>query len=346
MTISEIKSELLKLSLNDRQRVISEVQNQGNESQQVNLCQKSRRDLLNNKQGVCPHCNHNKYIKFGSKSNLQRYKCKSCNRSFTEYSGTWIAGIHHKEKLDDYLGLMLEEKSLDVIKNILTINKKTAFDWRHKVLSSLSRNDKDQFTGITESDETFFLDSRKGKPVLHRKPRKRGGSSKTRGVSNDQVAVIVTQDRKSGLDLTVATMGRLKKVDIENAIGARVEPSTTILCSDAHSSYVGFAIDNKIEHHTLKAVTKERVKKKVFHIQHVNSTHNKAKKWIKNTFWGVSTKYLQQYLYWYRVKEELKKSNDRLKSFTQKSTQDIEAYQKYRNIQGSFEKLINNTILN
>lgn len=186
---------------------------------------------------------------------------------------------------------MLEEKSLDKIKVALSINKKTAFDWRHKVLASLSENDKDDFTGITESDETFFLNSEKGRSVTHRESRKRGGSSKTRGVSNDQVAVIVTQDRKSGLDLTVATMGRLKKVDIEIAIGSRVKPNKTILCSDAHVSYKGFAIDNEIEHHPLKAFIKQRVKNKVYHIQHVNSTHNKLKKWIDNTFWGMSTKY-------------------------------------------------------
>lgn len=140
---------------------------------------------LNNKQGVCPHCGGNKYVKFGFKSNSQRYKCKSCNRSFTEYTGTWIAGIHHKDKLDDYLGLMLEEKSLDKIKAALFINKKTAFDWRHKILASLSENDKDDFTGITENDETFFLNSQKGSSVSNCKPRKRGGSSKTRGVNND-----------------------------------------------------------------------------------------------------------------------------------------------------------------
>lgn len=37
----------------------------------------------------------------------------------------------------------------------------------------------------------------------------------------------------------------------------------------------------------------------VHHIQHVNLTH-KLKKWIDHTFWGVSTKYLQQYLNWYQ----------------------------------------------
>jgi len=86
-------------------------------------------------------------------------------------------------------------------------------------------------------------------------------------------------------------MGRLKKIDIEKAIGNRINPNQRILCSDAHISYKGFAIDNNIEHHALKAIIKQRVKNKVYHIQHVNSTHNRVKKWIDNTFWGVSTKY-------------------------------------------------------
>lgn len=42
--------------------------------------------------------------------------------------------------------------------------------------------------------------------------------SRKRGVSNDQVAVIVTQDRISTLDLSVTIFGRIGKVDIENAI--------------------------------------------------------------------------------------------------------------------------------
>ena len=82
------------------------------------------------------------------RANHNVIKCKSCNRSFTEYTGTWIAGIHHKDKLDDYLGFMLEEQSLDKIKVALSINKKIAFDWRHKVLASLSEHDKDDFTMV------------------------------------------------------------------------------------------------------------------------------------------------------------------------------------------------------
>ena len=60
------------------------------------------------------------------------------------------------------------------------------------------------FTGVTESDETFFLDSNKGSKVENRKARKRGGSATKRGINQDHVAVIVTMDRDKSLDLTVA----------------------------------------------------------------------------------------------------------------------------------------------
>lgn len=340
MDLQEIKHSLSSLSEADRLLLQKELELLSGSEFMIPKSQESRRHILDNKLGCCGHCGHSKYVKFGIDKGSQRYKCKSCKRSFTEYTGTWMAGLQRKDKIDAYLALMYQEKSLDKIRAALLINKKTAFDWRHKILAALSENDKDDFTGITESDETFFLSSEKGRSVTHREPRKRGGSSKKRGVSNDQVAVIVTQDRKSGLDLCVATMGRLKKIDIENAIGDRVNPKQTILCSDAHVSYKGFAIDNKIEHHALKAVINQRVKDKVYHIQHVNSTHNRIKKWIDNTFWGVSTKYLQQYLNWYRIKEKFKHRTDKLNAFVNKVSEDITAYQKYTEIEDKYEKLL------
>ena len=339
MNLQDIKKSLSSLSATDivdLQRRLDQISS----SSTIPKSQESRRYLLDNKLGCCAHCGYKKYVKFGKDKGSQRYKCKSCNRSFTEYTGTWMAGLQRKDKIDDYLALMHQEKSLDKIKEALSINKKTAFDWRHKILAALQDNEDTDFTGITESDETFFLNSEKGRPVTDRLPRKRGGKSKSKGISNDQVAVIVTQDRKSTLDLTVATMGRIKKIDIENAIGARIDKDQTILCSDAHVSYKGFAIDNKIEHHALKGIIKQRIKNNIYHIQHANSTHNRVKKWIGNTFWGVSTKYLQQYLNWYRIKEKLKYRSDRLNAFVNKVSEDISAYQKYIEIGLKYEKLL------
>lgn len=45
------------------------------------------------------------------------------------------------------------------------------------------------------------------------------------------------------------------------------------------------------------------VKRGFFHIQHVNSLHSRLKKWLNGTFRGVATKYMQDYLNWFKVKE-------------------------------------------
>lgn len=332
-----LRSYFAGLSATERQLLTEELQQFEESESLTGQSQQIRRSILDHKQGCCAHCGHTKYVKFGKDKGAQRYKCKFCKRSFTEYSGTWMAGLHHKDKIDAYLKLMLEEKSLDKIKEILGINKKTAFDWRHKVLSATEESDKSSFTGITESDETFFLHSEKGKEKEN--PRKRGGKSSKKGINDEHVAVIVTEDRKGQTDMSVATVGRLKKSDIEKAIGERITEQT-VLCTDSHVSYKGFAIDTQLEHHPLRSDLKQRVKDGVYHIQHVNSTHHRLKKWIENQFWGVSTKYLHQYLNWFRIKQTLKGSRQFLADFTQIAAQDVKAYQRYGNLQHRYEILI------
>ena len=67
--------------------------------------------------------------------------------------------------------------------------------------------------------------------------------------------------------------------------------------------------DNKLKHVVLRADLKKFVKKGGYHIQHINELHNRLKKWIDSTFWGVSTKYLQNYLNWFYMREKLKNEN-------------------------------------
>lgn len=340
MDKSQIKEALLSLSTAERAALLSEIERECEYHAPKLLRQ--RRERLNNKIGSCPHCSSKKYRKHGVDKGSQRYYCNGCRKTFTEYTGTWLAGIHKKELVADYLKLMEQELSLDKIKDNLSINKKTAFDWRHKILSGLENADQGSFKGITESDDTFFLHSSKGSKQHARKPRKRGGSSGKRGISNEQVSVIVTADRDAELDLSVATLGRIKKADISMAIGQRISKET-ILCSDSHVSYKGFAIDHELEHHAIRADLKQYVKQKVYHVQHVNSIDSRLKKWIEYQFGSVSTKYLQKYLNWFKAKERLKQSNDFLKDFTYKSLEDITARDKYVAINQNYENLLNTT---
>jgi len=337
-----LKQALLKLSESERKELIKELYQ---ETDPYSKVLDIRRQKLDNKQGSCPHCGSFKYIKYGIDKGSRRYRCKECESTFTEYTGTWLSRVHKKHFAGDYIRLMNAEKSLDKIKDELGINKKTAFDWRHKILSGLENSNKGTFQGITESDDTFFLISEKGSRYLNRLPRKRGGTAKKRGISNEQVAVIVTADRVSEIDMQVAGLGRIKKIDIEKAIGKRVSEQT-ILCSDSHVSYKGFAIDKDIEHHAIRADLKQHVKKKIYHVQKVNSIDSRLKKWIGYQFVGVSTKYLQKYLNWFRIKEVLKESNNFIEQFTDSSLGDSNAWNSFKAIPDDFEKLMQIQTLN
>ena len=344
MEKSEIKAYLMTLSVSERKSFIEDLSLFENEDPNLGIY--SRREMFDNKIGCCPNCNGKKYRKHGIDKSIRRYFCTDCKKTFTEHTGTWLAGLHHKELVGDYLKMMGEEASLDKIKTSLSINKKTAFDWRHKILASTQSVEERDFTGITESDETFFPESQKGTQNIARIARKRGKSIKKRGISDEQVAVIVTADRNSELNLTLATLGRIKKIDIDAAIGKRVG-SQIILCTDSHVSYKGFAIDNKIEHVKLRSDLKQFVKHKIYHIQHVNSLHSRLKKWIEAKFQGVATKYLQNYLNWFRLKEKLKNSQNFSKDFLGKTLIDSKALNKYRQIPENYLKLMNlNAILN
>lgn len=336
MDNSDIKLYFKELDDNSRKVLLNELR-MIDDNSSFNLLT-IREEQLNNKQGSCPHCDSLKYSKDGHEKNgSQRFRCKSCKRSFTPYTGTWLAKINKKDKLIPYIKLMYEGDSLDKIKNKLTINKKTAFDWRHKITSALQNAEGGNFKGITESDETFFLHSQKGSKQLLRKARKRGKEVSDRGISNQQVAAIVTMDRTNKIDLKVACLGRITKKDIEKAIGERI-CTQTILCTDGHVSYKGFAIDNKLEHYVLKASIKQYTRNKIYHIQHVNSAHSRLKTWIDEILRGVATKYLQDYLSWFRFKEKFK-GVDIIKEII-KSALDTTGLDRFKNIENEYGLLL------
>ena len=134
-------------------------------------------------------------------------------------------------------------------------------------------------------------------------------------------------------------------MDIERAVGQRILKET-ILCSDSHVSYKGFAIENEIESHAIRTDLKQFVKQKIYHVQRVNAIDSRLKKWIEYQFRGVSTKYLQKYLNWFKTKEKLKASKDFPMEFANKSLEDTTARNRYERINQWYEELMQLTTQN
>ncbi len=94
---------------------------------------------------------------------------------------------------------------------------------------------------LVEMDETYFLYSEKGKRnIFERKPRKRGGKAKYRGISNDQICVLVARDRQKMTYSGVLGRGRIRTRKLDEAIGGHLSDSN-VLCTDSWRAFSSYA---------------------------------------------------------------------------------------------------------
>jgi len=272
-----------------------------------------QKDLLKEQGITCPHCQSAKIVANGKRNSVQRYWCRACNKHFRETTGTPLAWLKKKDKWLPYLRCMLSGYSLRKSAKETGISLQTSFDWRHKVLQAFKTISPEGFTGISESDDIFFLESEKGNRNLDRKARRRGGKASKAGISNEQVAVIASCDRSGHKDFQVVGKGRISKKDIDKALGAKLDDKV-ILCTDSHRSYTAFVKSKNLQHQKIVVSKGQYVKDQVYHVQHVNNMTSRLKQWL-NHFNGVSTKYLQNYLNWFMVLEHLKDSTKKAGQF-------------------------------
>ena len=294
-------------------------------------------ELNHDQKVLCPHCNSSNIYGHGKYKGRKRYKCMKCTKTFNDFTGTAISGIKKVDKFQEYLELTIESLTIRKAASKLGVNMKTIFDWRHKLLSAIETINGNPFSGIVECDDKQLDVNEKGRKDLGRNSYKRPSDrKKKRGVSNDKVSVMVATDRKGNSVMKIAKMGRIDVKSIEDTMGDLIDKST-ILCSDSHPSIISWADGKEIEHHTFVA-SRQHVKNKCYHVQHVNSLDNLYERWIK-PFYGVATKYLPQYLNWFVFLQKIKKSVNPLEDLAKLIMSNTNAIKTYRGIEEKYIKL-------
>ena len=243
---------------------------------------------------ICPNCGSTKAVRNGVTKGHQRYLCRDCGKTFGDFNNTPLFRTKFPDKWSIFAECMLNGYSLRKSAEIVGVSYVTLFYWRHKLLNALTQIEEEPFNGIVEMDETYFLESEKGKKKLNRKARKRGGSSQYRGISHERVCVLVARDRNKHTVSRVACMGRIQTKKVDKLVGPLFS-SKNILCTDAWRAYKKYAQNKSMEHYPLKDT---HVLKGVYHIQNVNSYHSRMKKWL-GRFNGVASKYMNNYLTWF-----------------------------------------------
>lgn len=250
----------------------------------------------------CPHCDGDDIRPWGRAGGKPRYRCAACRRTFNPLTGTPLSGLHYPDRWREQAQALIEGETIAKAAARCGVDYTTAFRWRHRFLKALALDKPASLSGIVEADETFILESFKGKRHgLPRAPRKRGGKASKRGLSMEQIPVVVARDR-DGATID-AVLPRLDAASIAAVLGPVIRKSAEFCC-DGGTAIKAFARRAGLAFHVLPAPGIPRPEAPDLHINNVNAYHGRLKEWMRR-FHGVATANLPSYLSWRRTIEAL-----------------------------------------
>jgi transposase-like protein len=261
---------------------------------------------------ACPDCGSINFKKIGIRNGKQRFKCNEseCGRTFTPLTNTPFARLRLLDKHVANARCMIEGLTVRAAADAIGVHRNTAFRWRHRFLRQIETIQPTQLNGIVEADETFFRESFKGQKTagkkggnsakLWRKAKKRGTPAEQRGLSREQIPVLVARDRAMG-----KTLSRVIASTSSNDIGSAILPILACdaeLISDSAPAYRKMAKKHGIYFRVVPKNKKHKTSG-ALHINNVNAYDSRLKGWMVR-FRGVATKYLSNYLGWHRLLDE------------------------------------------
>ena len=312
-SIKSILTDIQTLPLNQVEELLSYLEEFLVSNSQVEQIYEDVKEFRFSKGKVCPHCSSELISKNGKYNGKQRYICKDCKRTFTDFTNSAV--YRSKKSLDKWLKYakcMIMGLSIRKSAKIVGINIATSFFWRHKILDCISAFlGTGHVDGLIEADEVFFAENFKGTKTINmpRESHKRGKSIKKRGLSKEQICVATALDRQGNLIIEPLCKGRMTHKELENLYKGHIGENS-ILCTDSHKSYIRFATDFNLDHKRIKT---GKHKEDIYHIQHINNLHSNLKRWMRR-FNGVASKYISNYMHWFKWLRIFESDKDSIKT--------------------------------
>lgn len=116
-----------RMSRNQRDKLRKRLEGKENTDEVIALIERNQDD-----KPACPYCKTSNLYRWGKASELQRYRCRQCNRTFNALTGTPLARLRHKDKWYEYEQTMIQGLSIRKSSDSCGIAKNTSFKWRHR----------------------------------------------------------------------------------------------------------------------------------------------------------------------------------------------------------------------
>jgi transposase-like protein len=250
---------------------------------------------------ACPKCGATQVVRNGQANGLQRYKCGVCSVRFNALTGTPLARLRHRERWLAQCQALQDGLSVRKAAVCLGVHRTTAFRWRHRFVQYPSKIKDLAMGGVVEADETYVPESFKeqceSRLGAGRPSRRRGGKARKRGLSREQLPILVLRSR-TGQTADFVLPAPMDKTAVMQAMTTALA-TDAVVCTDGSGLLSAAAHALDIDHQPVNVSKGQRVRG-AWHVQNVNAYHSRLKQWLRR-FHGVATSYLSNYLGWFRT---------------------------------------------
>ncbi|MCT4615163.1 MAG: IS1595 family transposase [Marinifilaceae bacterium] len=235
----------------------------------------------------CPYCSSKILIKWGKRSDLQRYKCKNCKKTFNSLTNTPLARLKRKGHWLDYANCLKRGLSIRKAAEECDIHKNTSFRWRHRFLENSKFIKAKKLGGIVEKTHIKLKESFKGSRDKVRIESKR-----------KDVFVLYGIDRNNNIhDITNKGFSS----NIINKYYKNIILENSLILSDRKNQFTKFSKDANLKHTHFT-----ENKDKLSYNEKSETYKYQFMEWLNKKLRGVATKYLENYVSWFRSMNEFR----------------------------------------
>ena len=294
----------------------------------------------------CPKCGNSELNKNGKTYGRQRYICKKCRRTFDERSLSPLSNTKLSlEKWLKYCQFMIEGGTIRMCAEEVGVSVPTAFFMRHRILDVINVSLKDEILeGIVETDACYINESFKGSPAYMHFDEKYFKSfdksrasylgvhfNKTpgmiqshRNIKESQICINTAIDKKGHILTRIVdndfgkSNNKIKSRNMVSFFEGKVEKDATLCVYSWKYRKVARELD-------LKLVKVFNQSNPIYNVKRVFKYNRELREWMRN-FNGVATKYLNNYLTWFKflfISKKYKEFNRIKELFMELATRDL-----------------------
>jgi transposase-like protein len=248
----------------------------------------------------CPRCDSRHVIRWGRSATSPRFRCRGCGQTFSPSTATPLAYLKKRDRWAAFCACVNGTMTVRRAAVHIGVHRDTAFRWRHRLLDALRAGEYHlsdapspalrALRGRILVGEAWFMFSEKGSRNLDRPARRHGYV--TDWLNAPRAWVVV--GRHEGGRSVHALVGRRRPnaADVAHALEPVAGPDVTLVSRFGPFGAVAGAARRLgvVHEHGWSLPSKERIEDDIVQLR----------RWLRR-FCGVATRYLPNYLTWYRL---------------------------------------------